>query len=123
MLETGVYVFKTGEVGWKWMEGFAQEWVACAECERGAGRETGTFTSLRRFGVVSSSELVQMRFLRGDTCSEAYSDVARSAVTDDSVHTAIQETLGRKAEGSNSSGHARWLTAKFARKSGLAARS
>jgi hypothetical protein len=105
------------------MEGSAQEWVACAGCERDAGRETGTFTSLRRFGVVSSSELVHMRFLRGDACSEAYSDVARSAVADDNVHIVIQETLGRKAEGSNSSGHARRLTARFARKSGLATRS
>ena len=108
MLETGVYVFEMRKVERQWMEGFAQEWVgvACAGCERGAGRETRTFASLRRFGVVSSSKLVQMRLLRGDTRSEAYSDIARSAVTDDNAHIVIQETPGR-AEGSNSSGHAR----------------
>ena len=36
--------------------------------------ETRTYASLRRFGVVSSSKPVQMRFLRGDTCSEVYND-------------------------------------------------
>ena len=48
-----------------------------------------------------------MRFLRGDTRSEVCSDVARPWVTDDNVHIVIQETPGRRGEGSNPSGHAR----------------